>query len=49
LTLLKLAKVEKSHEVGSAETLNEHDIKNIQDVISNRQPQEIDNSPESHQ
>ncbi len=34
LTLLKLAKVDKNHEGGSGETLNEHDIKNIQDVIS---------------
>jgi hypothetical protein len=29
LTLLKLAKVDKNHEGGSAETLTEHDIKNI--------------------
>ena len=50
LTLLKLAKVDKNHEGGgSAETLNEHDIKNIQEVISNGHPHGIDNSPESHQ
>ncbi len=46
LTLLKLAKVDKKTE-GSAETLNEHDIQNIQDVISSTHPQELDNSPDT--